>query len=189
MYEPINPEAILVFPDVKNMYPNTDIEEGLESIRRRLQRNPSPLGLSADLLVDGLRICLECNCVQFEGHFYLPCRGCAMGPCHACDFTDVWMGDIVQLHVDTCPVETLNFSIYRDDGLDVLEKGEKDLRKFENHLENLHENLSFDVRSGKEGEYLDLWLMLKEGKIEWKIFTKSPPVYLSPKSCHDPAKT
>ena len=82
-YQPINPEAILVFPDIKAMYPNTDINEGLASIHRRLLSNPSPLGLSAELLVEGLRICLECNCVQFQGKFYLPCRGCPMDRC--CD--------------------------------------------------------------------------------------------------------
>ena len=66
-------------------------------------------------------------------------------------------------------------------------ENEKDIENFKTHLESLHPNLSFDLRSGKEGEYLDLWLMLKDGKIERKVFTKSPPVYLSPKSCHDPA--
>ena len=184
-YQPINPEALLVFPDIKAMYPNTDINEGLASIHRRLLSNPSPLGLSAELLVEGLRICLECNCVQFQGKFYLPCRGCAMGPCHACDFTDVWIGDVMEKHINTCPVETLDPSIYRDDMFDVL-KQQEDLQQFKDHLESIHDNLTFDVRSGKEGEYLDLWLMLKDGSIEWKVFTKTPPVYLSPKSCHDP---
>ena len=60
------------------------------------------------------------------------------------------MGDIVHLHVDTCPVDTLSFSIYQDDGLDVFTKFEKDLTKFQNHLENLHENLSFDLRYGRK---------------------------------------
>ena len=39
---------------------------------------------------------------------------------------------------------------------------------------------------GKEGAYLDLWVMLKDGRIETKIFTKSEPVYVGPTSCHDP---
>ena len=68
---------------------------------------------------------------------------------------------------------------------DVL-KQQEDLQQFKDHLESIHDNLSFDVRSGKEMEYLDLWLMLKDGSIEWKVFTKTPPVYLSPKSCNDP---
>ena len=29
--------------------------------------------------------------------------------------------------------------------------------------------------------------MLENGKIEWKNFKKTPPVYVGPDSCHDPA--
>ena len=97
------------------------------------------------------------------------------------------MGDITQLHVDTCPVDTLHFTLYRDDGLDVLMNGEQDLQTFQNHLNNLHPNLTWTVKSGREGGYLDLWLMIENGKIEWKNFKKTPPVYVSPDSCHDPS--
>ena len=109
-----------------------------------------------------------------------------MGTCHACDFSDIWVGDLVQKHVDTCPVETLKFSIYRDDGFDLLIYGNRDIQEYKDHLNQLHPNIKFDVRYGKEGEHLDLWLMLKEN-IEWKVFMKCPPVYVGPTSCHDPS--
>ena len=38
----------------------------------------------------------------------------------------------------------------------------------------------------KEGEYLDLWLMIENGRIEWKKYKKTPPLYVGPDSCHDP---
>ena len=93
---------------------------------------------------------------------------------------------MVQKHLDTCPVETLMFSIYRDDGFDLLLHGERDIQEYTDHLNSLHPNIRFDIRHGKEGEHLDLWLMLKE-KIEWKVYMKCPPVYVGPTSCHDPA--
>ena len=37
----------------------------------------------------------------------------------------------------------------------------------------------------KKGAYLNLWVMLKNGKIETRIFSKSEPIYLNPDSCHD----
>ena len=37
-----------------------------------------------------------------------------------------------------------------------------------------------------EGGYLDLFLMIKDGKVEWRTFTKTPPLYLNKISCHDP---
>ena len=130
--------------------------------------------------------CNKCNTVEFKEKLYRPIRGVAMGTCHACDFSDIWVGDLVQKHVDTCPVETLKFSIFRDDGFDLLLYRVRDIEEYKEHLNYLHPNINFDVRYGKEGEHLDLWLMLKE-KIEWKVFMKCPPVYVGPTSCHDPS--
>ena len=45
---PLPESARLVLPDAVKMYPNVDTEEGLSSVHRRLQTNPSPLGLSPD---------------------------------------------------------------------------------------------------------------------------------------------
>ena len=185
-HAPLPDTARLVLPDAMKMYPNVDTEEGLSSVHRRLQNNPSPLGLSPDTVVSGLKICLRCNCVKFKDKFYLPNRGVAMGTCHACDFSDIWMGDITQQHVDTCPADTLHFTLYRDDGLDVLLNGEEELRIFKDHMNNLHPNLTWTMECGKEGGYLDLWLMIENGRIEWKNFKKTPPVYVGPDSCHDP---
>ena len=125
--------------------------------------------------------------MQFNDKFYLPNRGVAMGACHACDFSDIWMGDITQKHLDTCPVDTLHFSLYRDDGLDMLLNGLVEKRILEDHLNQLHPNLTWSVECAKEGGYLDLWLMLENGRIEWKNFKKAPPIYVGPDSCHDPA--
>ena len=39
---------------------------------------------------------------------------------YACDFSDIWMGDVTEHHLDTSPVDTLHFTVYRDDTFDVL---------------------------------------------------------------------
>ena len=180
---------LLCLCDISKMYPNVGVEEGLSSIERRLQTNPSPLGMSPATIVEGLRICLRCNCVKFKDNFYLPNRGVAMGSCHdACDFSDVWMGDITEHHINTCTIDTLNFHLYRDDGIDVVLNGDEDKRRLEDHLNNLHPNLTWTVEIAKEGGYLDLWLMIEEGRIEWKNFRKAPPIYVGPDSSHDPAQ-
>jgi hypothetical protein len=84
-------------------------------------------------------------------------------------------------------VETLHFTLYRDDGLDVLLNGEQDLAAFDEHINGLHQNLQWTVNCGCEGGYLDLWLMIENGRIEWRNFKKIPPVYVGPDSFHDPA--
>ena len=144
------------------MYPNTDLSGALETVRQRAQQHPTPLGLSAEYLVEGLKLCLECNCVAFDEKFYIPCRGCAQGTCHACNFTDLWIGDITLKHTSTSKVNTENFSIYRDDGKDIIE--DKDIAEYTTQLNSLHPNLKWDVRTGREGGHLDLWIMIIDGK-------------------------
>ena len=114
-----------------------------------------------------------------------PCRGCAQGTCHACDFTDIWIGDIVKKFIEESPEITENFSIYRDDGRNLLK--EEQVPHFKEKLDSLHPNLKWDVKSGKEGGHLDLFIMIKDGRIEWRNFVKAPPMYVSSQSCHDPA--
>ena len=65
--------------------------------------------------------------------------------------TDIWIGSITDKHIQTCPVETDHFSIYRDDGLDIVPNGETDFPALMQHFNNLHPNLSWDFKSGKEG--------------------------------------
>ena len=105
----------------------------------------------------------------------------------ACDLTDIWMGDITQKHLDTNPLNSLHFSLYRDDGFDILMNGEQEKRILKDHLDNLHPNLTWTVEVAKEGGYLDLWLMIENGTIQWRNFKKTPATYVGPDSCHDPA--
>ena len=92
-------------------------------------------------------------------------------------------------HIETTQIDSILFSIYRDDSLDILRRGLIDEQEYRNHMDSLHRNLRWDVNCTKEGPYLDLWLMLRDGKIEWKTYTKTPPLYLHRRSCHDPTVT
>ena len=61
-YTPIDPESVFAFSDIQSMYDNVDTDEGVNIVKRELEKDPSPLGLSAEYLAEGLKICLECNC-------------------------------------------------------------------------------------------------------------------------------
>ena len=132
-HAPLPDTAEIAFCDIERMYPSVDTEEAVQSVKRRLQTNPSPLGISPDAIVKGLKICLRCNCVQFKNKFYLPNRGLPMGTCMACDLSDIWLGDVTQLHLDTYALDTLHFSLYQDDGLDFLVKGQQEKRILKDH--------------------------------------------------------
>ena len=186
-YTPLPPDAALALADIKSMYPSVDCDEALLIVKEKLEKDPSPLGMSADFLTEGLKLCISCNCVQFKGKFYIPCKGCAQGPCHACDFTDIWIGSITDKHIESSNVDSVLFSIYRDDAWDILNKGKADQPAFQQELDSLHPNLEWDLIVEKEGGYLDLFLQIVDGKIEWRTFAKTPPLYLSKISCYDPS--
>ena len=185
-FSPPKEESILVFPDIKKMYPSTDTKEAVEEVKEKYKDDPSEHGFSTECVVDALSICNSCCCIQFNGKYYLPCQGCLTGPAHVCEMTDVWIGSLTDKHLRTCPVETLHFSIYRDDAFDSLPNGEEDLAGLIEHYDSLHRNIDWEFNHGKEGAFLDLWVMIKEGRIETRIFTKSEPIYVGPSSCHDP---
>ena len=170
-HTPLPDTAEIALADISKMYPSVDTQEAVQSVERRLQTNPSPLGIPPDTIVKGLRICLRCNCVQFNDKFYLPKQGVPMGTCMACDLTDIWLGDITQKHLDTYPLESLHFSIYRDDGLDFLMNGQQEKRILHDHLNSLHPNLDWTLEVAKEGGYLDLWLMIEGGRILENVYS------------------
>ena len=64
--------------------------------------------------------CMECNCFKFRGRFYIPCKGCAQGTYHACTFTDLWVAKNVEKHLETSNIDLIVYSIYRDDGHEIL---------------------------------------------------------------------
>ena len=45
-------------------------------------------------------------------------------------------------------------------------------------MNSLHPNLKWTVKCVKEGGYLDIWLMIENGKIEWKSYKKTLAVYV-----------
>ena len=100
-----------------------------------------------------------------------------MGPCHACDYCDIFVGelddDLVQKLADE-NIEHTPWKIFRDDGWLILLDADQDLPQFQELLEGLHPNIKWDVRvSSAENdhalEHLDLTIFIKEGKRNvWK---------------------
>ena len=63
-------------------------------------------------------------------------------------------------------------------GLDILRWGEKDLPEHVQHFNSPHPNLVWEFKYEKEGAYLDLLVMLKDGKMETKICIQSERLYV-----------
>ena len=118
--------------------------------------------------------------------------GTAMGPCHSCDYADIFVGELDDNLVSKLEAENIEhtaWKIFRDDSWDILTNADEDLPKFLEALENLHPSIKWDVKCSSADnnhalEYLDLTIYIIEGKIETDNFAKDIPIFLSRKSCH-----
>ena len=63
-----------------------------------------------------------------------PCKGCGQGTCHACTFTDLWVGKVIRKHLQSSNIDSVLYSIYRDDGRDILSRGMEDQEAYKNTL-------------------------------------------------------
>ena len=183
----LNENSVFIFPDIVSMYPSVDVSEAIDNICDLYEKNQGAIKLPTEELRQALSICQCCNAVGYNEQFFLPRLGIAMGPSHACDLTDIWINNILRDANTDIKVPHMGFTIYRDDGYDILINGYQDLEEYKSYLENVHRNIKWDIRTGKEAEYLDMFLYMENGRIESRVFKKSDPIYLSPKSCHDPS--
>ena len=179
--------ACFLFSDVVKMYPSVEINEAIENVCALYRSNKGEVNLPEEELRIALKICQECNFVSFLDNFYVPNRGIAMGPSHACDVTDIWMGKIAldcNNKINNRQIPHVDLRMYRDDGLDII-MDEKFVTPYTNILKDAHENVKWEIEAKKEGEYLDLFLFFENGKICSRVHKKSDPIYLDTSSCHD----
>ena len=75
----LNDYSILVFPDIVKMDTSADVVEAVAKLENNYVANPNNYGFTTDCVVEALRICNECSCIQLNGKYYLPCKGVATG--------------------------------------------------------------------------------------------------------------
>ena len=67
-----------------------------------------------------------------------------MGPCHSCDYVDIFMGELDDKLVDKMEEEDIShtdFKIFQDDSWDILLNADEDLPRFEEILDSLHPSI------------------------------------------------
>ena len=204
---PLPDTATFAVCDVISLFPNVDNEKGIQATIKMLKKYPGKMNIPNPCVLEALKIALKLNCsmhtnLNGETIFARPIHGTAMGPCHSCDFVDIYMGELDNLLTKNCPVpllssitphnihkdlSNLNWSRYRDDGITIL-PNLHDVDNFTSHLQNLSpQNIKWTVETGKEVKYLDLKLKITNTKIETDVNSKHCHSYLNKNSCHPPS--
>jgi hypothetical protein len=199
--------AVFMVCDVISLYPNVDNAMGIPATNALLSQHPSPLGIPKPCILEALSLVLNNNSARYEdgqGNVILakPNRGIAMGPSHACDFVDIFMGEIDERIVNGSPVplvsslappqvqeklKYLDWSRFRDDAITIL-PDMSFAQGFEEHLQAASPpSINWTVTTTKEAEYLDVKAVIDQGKIKTDVFSKHCHSYLPPNSCHAPS--
>ena len=183
-YSPLPDVACFAVCGIVSLYPNVNNEmrvpatgkQNKTSKKKKLPKeNPNPK-LSSRCILEALDIALHGDACQYmdgDGRtlFAKSNHGTAMGPCHACDYVDIFMGEPDREPVPYCSVTLLpsralplcknelmylDWSRFRDNGITTLPNSEY-VSAFEQHLQNLPPpGFKWVVTHGKEAEYLDV---------------------------------
>ena len=176
-------------------------ELGVPATEELLKENLNP-EFPSRCILGALDITLRGSACQYtdgDGRtlFAKPNHGTAMGPCHACYYVDIFMGEPDRELVSHCPIPFLSSRappqckeelMYLDwSRFITFLPNAKYVASFE-HLQKPHPpDIKCVVTHGKEAEYLDVQLRIVNGLIEANVFSKNCHSYLPPCSCHAPS--
>ncbi len=181
--------AALVSLDIENMFPSIDNGRGMETIRKRLDREEE-FSLPTEHIIEALEIILTNNNSKFNGTNYLQKNGTATGAKNSCSYSDMALepiDDEIFNAKTTTFKEIHSYFRYRDDCF-LLWLGNKDLlNKFVYFVNILDPSLKFTVEyGGKSLKFLDLLITLDNGKLNTTVYSKPTDghLYLNNASCH-----
>ena len=181
--------AVLVSLDIENMYPSIDNERGMETIRKRLDREEN-FPLPTEHIIEALEIILTSNNSKFNSKNYLQKNGTATGSKNSCSYSDLALEPIdeeIFKAMTTIYKEIHTYYRYRDDCF-LLWVGTKEmLYRFVYFVNILDPSLRFTVDyGGKSLKILDLLIKLVEGKLTTTVYSKPTDghLYLNNASCH-----
>ena len=193
--EYIPDNVIPVTIDVKSLYTNIPISEGVDAFEAALNQR-SNQSVPTSFLMKLLIMVLTLNVFVFNGIHYLQRVGTAMGSKVAPTFANLFMG-MLETFILNNSAEFVN-SIYKRtwlryiDDIFLLWSGtEEELERFIVHINTLHPTIKFTTNYNfkeRSVSFLDVNVTINKGKFITDLHKKDTQVcqYLLPSSCHPP---
>ena len=113
-FEKINEEETLpenakpVSIDIKSMYSNIPIEEGLEAFKEELDKREDKT-IPTEFILKLLKLVLESNIFEFDREFFIQLLGTAMGTRVAPTYANLFMAKLEKFMLENCPVNLSQF--------------------------------------------------------------------------------
>ena len=182
--------------DVSSLYTNIDQTEGTEACFESLeQRNCK--SMPSGIIKKMIKLVLERNIFRFREKYYTQkkgtCMGTPMAPNYANLFMDKFERNLLESFKKKTGKEPLVWWRYIDDIFVIWNGDEKSLAEFIRFAQNFSESqkmgstIKFTVnQSREEVQFLDVRVMLKDGKVVTSVYSKPTDshLYLSQQSNH-----
>ena len=181
----VSKNSILFTMDVKSLYTNIPVTEGLQSVSNAFLKHPDRRRPDASVL-SILRILLTSNDFEFRSERFLQVHGTAMGSAYGASFANIFLGEWEQ-QISEFPLQPKIWLRYIDDIFGIWEYNEKSLIDFTQSVNNLHPRINVTLNySVDKISFLDLELYKSDSKLAYRIGFKPTHSFsiLSPDSCH-----
>ena len=179
--------------DIKSMYTNIPIEEGLSAFKESLESR-SEKSVPTHFIMLLLRLVMEKNIFTFNEQHWLQLLGTCMGTRVAPSYANLFMGLLEKKMLNACPVNLkqhlLLWKRFIDDILIIWEGSWELFQEFFNFINNFHKTMKFDepnyASESNSCDFLDLKISIHEGQIHTDLFRKptDKPRALLPSSAH-----
>ena len=185
--------AIPITIDIKSMYTNIPLEEGLAACKETLEKRADK-AIPTDYIMKLLRLVMEKNIFTFNEETWLQLLGTCMGtrvsPTYACLF----MGLLEKKMLENCPNHLKDFIFkwkrFIDDVFCLWTGTFEQFMEFHSYLNGVHPTIKFDEPcydpENNSCTFLDLKIYVEDGKIRTDLHRKETdkPRALLPSSAH-----
>ena len=132
-------DCLIVTADVDAMYTNIDHDQGIEAVRKALQKNPPTMDnprIPDEYLLRLLEISLKRNDFHFNLKTYLQVKGTAMGKKFAPSYANIFMAEWEEDIMQRVPTKPEIWKRYLDDCFTIWNGSKESLQEFFEFLNN-----------------------------------------------------
>ena len=188
--------AIPISIDIKSMYSNIPLDEGLEAFRECLESRSDELKqeIPTYYIMKLVRLVMEKNIFTFNEECWLQLLGTCMGTRVSPSYANLFMGILEKKLLENCPAHLKHFIYlwkrFIDDILLIWLGSLEEFRDFFNYLNSYHTTIKFDEPCHNQDEnscnFLDLKISIHDGVIHTDLYRKptDKPRALLPSSAH-----
>lgn len=159
----ILPHSLLCTLDVRSLYTNVPIEQGLQRVSRAFQRFPDA-SRPDRLLLELLHLCLNNNDFLFENTWWIQTSGVAMGKAFGGAFANLYLGEWEHDALASSPLQPTAWLRFQDDIFFLWDHGLPSLNLFVSHLNQQDPRMQVDLfQNANTVRFLDLELYRSSG--------------------------